>query len=46
MVAVNDEKVKEIFDSVGKAACTGTKGDGKIFVTDIAGAYDICTKKT
>ncbi len=46
MVAVNDEKVKEIFDSVGKVACTGTKGDGKIFVTDITEVFDICTKKT
>ena len=46
MIAINDDKVKEVFDSVGKVACTGTKGDGKIFVTDITDAFDICTKKT
>ena len=46
MVTVADEKVKEIFDAVGNIACTGNKGDGKIFVTEITDAYDICTKKT
>lgn len=46
MIAVPDKKVKEIFDAVGNVACTGNKGDGKIFVTEIADAYDICTKKT
>jgi len=46
MIALKDNKVKEIFDSVGKVACTGTKGDGKIFVSDISDAFDICTKKT
>lgn len=46
MVAVKDDKVKEIFDAVGNVACTGTKGDGKIFVSDISDVFDICTKKT
>lgn len=46
MITVTDEKVKEIFDAVGNVACTGTKGDGKIFVTEVTDAYDICTRKT
>jgi len=46
LVVVDDNKVKEIFDTVSGIACTGKKGDGKIFVTDIVDALDICTKKT
>jgi len=46
LVVVDDSKVKEIFDAVSSIACTGKKGDGKIFVTDVVDALDICTKKT
>jgi len=46
LVVINDKKVKEVFDEVSNVACTGQKGDGKIFVTDVVDALDICTKKT
>ena len=42
---VDDPKVDEILDAIANVACTGTKGDGKVFVTDIVDALDICTKK-
>ena len=46
LVVVDDDKVKEIFENVGNIACSGDKGDGKIFVTEVVDALDICTKKT
>lgn len=42
---VDDPKLDEILDAIGNVACTGTKGDGKVFVTDIVDALDLCTKK-
>ena len=42
---VDDPKVDEILDAIANVACTGTKGDGKVFVTDIVDALDLCTKK-
>ena len=42
---VDDPKVDEIIDAIATVACTGTKGDGKIFVTNVVDALDICTKK-
>ena len=45
-VVVPDQKVKKIFDNVSEISCTGTKGDGKIFVTDVVDAIDLCSKKT
>ena len=45
-VAVDDEKVEKIFDEVSKVGCTGEKGDGKIFVTQMDNALDLCTKQT
>ncbi|MDH3395160.1 MAG: P-II family nitrogen regulator [Nitrosopumilus sp.] len=42
---VDDPKLDEILDAISNAACTGTKGDGKVFVTNIVDALDICTKK-
>ena len=42
---VDDPKLDEILDAISNAACTGTKGDGKVFVTNIDDALDICTKK-
>jgi nitrogen regulatory protein P-II 1 len=41
----DDPKVDEIIDAIANVACTGTKGDGKVFVTDVVDALDICTKK-
>ncbi|MDH3278875.1 MAG: P-II family nitrogen regulator [Nitrosopumilus sp.] len=42
---VEDPKVDEILDAIANIACTGTKGDGKVFVTPVDDALDICTKK-
>jgi nitrogen regulatory protein P-II 1 len=42
---VDDPKLDEILDAITNAACTGTKGDGKVFVTTVDDALDICTKK-
>ncbi|MFQ5475727.1 MAG: P-II family nitrogen regulator [Nitrosopumilus sp.] len=42
---VDDPKLDEIIDAIASAACTGTKGDGKVFVTDVVDALDICSKK-
>ncbi len=42
---VDDPKLDDILDSIAKVACTGTKGDGKVFVTSVDDALDICTKK-
>jgi len=42
---VDDPKLDEILDAISNAACTGTKGDGKVFVTNIDDALDLCTKK-
>ncbi|MCV0366231.1 MAG: P-II family nitrogen regulator [Nitrosopumilus sp.] len=42
---VDDPKVDEILDAIANVACTGTKGDGKVFVTPVDDALDICTKK-
>ena len=42
---VDDPKLDDILDAIANAACTGTKGDGKVFVTTVDDALDICTKK-
>ncbi len=42
---VDDPKVDGILNSIAAAACTGTKGDGKVFVTNVDDALDICSKK-
>ena len=45
VTVVDDSKVDEILNSVAQVACTGTKGDGKVFVTNVEDALDICTKE-
>jgi nitrogen regulatory protein P-II 1 len=45
VTVVDDSKVDAILDSIANVACTGTKGDGKVFVTNVEDALDICTKK-
>ena len=42
---IDDPKLDEILDAIANVACTGTKGDGKVFVTSVDDALDICTKK-
>ena len=41
----DDPKIDEILDAIANVACTGSKGDGKVFVSDIVDALDLCTKK-
>ncbi len=45
-VLVPDGKAKEIIDEVLKVISTGSASDGKIFVYDVAEAYDIGSKET
>ena len=42
---VDDDKVTNIMDAIANAGCTKSKGDGKIFVTNIEESMDICTKE-
>jgi nitrogen regulatory protein P-II 1 len=42
---VDDPKLEDTLESIASVACTGTKGDGKVFVTTVDDALDICTKK-
>ena len=42
---VDDPKLDDILDSIASVACTGNKGDGKVFVTAVEDALDLCTKK-
>ena len=44
-VAVQDGTEKAIISEILDRTSTGTAGDGKIFVKDIAGAYDIGSKE-
>jgi nitrogen regulatory protein P-II 1 len=45
-VLVSDSQAKPIIDVIVKIISTGSASDGKIFVYDVAGAYDIGTKKS
>jgi len=45
VTVVPDSKVDAILNAIAKVACTGTKGDGKVFVTNVETALDICTKE-
>jgi len=42
---VDDPKLDGVLNAIENIACTGTKGDGKVFVTNIDDALDLCTKK-
>jgi len=43
---VDDSKTSEIVSSVAKTASTGSKGDGKIFVSNIESVTDIGSNAT
>ena len=43
IVVVDDSKVNKIKSDISNAACTKLKGDGKIFVSDVEAAIDICS---
>lgn len=42
-MVVHDEKVNEVVEAVCNAACTGSVGDGKIFIYDVQDAVRIRT---
>lgn len=42
---VDDSKVEKILEAITEIACTGTKGDGKVFITEVVDALDLCTKE-
>jgi nitrogen regulatory protein P-II 1 len=45
MVVVDDSKADDIMEAITNTACTGTKGDGKIFISNVEESTDICTKE-
>ena len=45
-VAVADDKVDEVIESIAKATNTGKIGDGKIFVTELVNVIRIRTGET
>lgn len=44
ITVVPNTKVDSILDAIANVACTGSKGDGKVFVTNVENTLDICTK--
>lgn len=44
VTVVDDSKVDDIMTAIANAGCTKSKGDGKIFVTNVEQSMDICTK--
>ena len=43
IVIVDDFKVDKLKSAISSAACTKLRGDGKIFVSNIENAFDICS---
>ena len=46
VIVVDDSKVNKLRSAIANAACTKLKGDGKIFVSNIEDAFDICSGDT
>jgi len=42
---VQDDKASKIMSAIANAGCTQSKGDGKIFVSNVEQSMDICTKE-
>ena len=42
---VDDSKVQSVVSAIMDSVHTGSKGDGKIFVSEVSDAYDIATKE-
>ena len=42
---VDDSKVDSVVQAIIQAVHTGSKGDGKIFITNVEGSYDISTRQ-
>ncbi len=45
VTVVPDDKLSDIMSAIADAGCSQTKGDGKIFVSNIEQSIDICTKE-
>ena len=43
IVIVDDSKVDKLKSAISSAACTKLRGDGKIFVSNVENAFDICS---
>jgi len=46
VTVVDDSKVDNLKTAIMNAVCTKSKGDGKIFITNVENAVDICTSNT
>ncbi len=42
---VDDSQVDDLMKAIAEACCTNTKGDGKIYVSNVYEMTDICTKE-
>ena len=45
VTVVEDDKVSAIMSAIADVGCTNSKGDGKIFITNVEESMDICTKE-
>jgi len=43
VVIVDDSKIDKMRSAITNTACTKLKGDGKIFVSNVENAFDICS---
>ena len=46
IVIVDDSKVNKLKSAISNAACTKLRGDGKIFISNVEEASDICSGDT
>ena len=46
IVIVDDSKVNKLKSAISSAACTKLRGDGKIFISNVEEASDICSGHT
>jgi nitrogen regulatory protein PII len=46
IVIVDDSKVNKLKSAISSAACTKLRGDGKIFISNVEEASDICSGNT
>lgn len=45
-IVVEDKEIKKVIETIIKSACTGTIGDGKIFVSPVENAIRIRTSES
>lgn len=45
VTVVDDDKSDMVMSAIADAGCSKSKGDGKIFVTNVEESMDICTKE-